>query len=87
MVWVWLGIGIFVVLGVAMYAPDWARWIAWNRRRKRLPEARAKKLRPPVTAPFWSSYIGGSDGGAASGPECGPGVGGGVGGDVGGGCD
>lgn len=94
MIWLWVGIGIFVLIATAMYVPDWIRWAKWNAKRKRLPPSKAKKLRPPVAAPFWSGYVGhGPVGGPSSGAECAPsGIdgtagAGGSGGDDGGGCD
>lgn len=58
MIW-WLVIfGIFAVIGAAMYVPDWIRWAKWNRRRKRKTPGEARDMRPPVRAPFWSSYAG-----------------------------
>ena len=92
MIW-WLAVlGVFVLIGALMYVPDWIRWAHWNSKRKRLPENRAKKLRPPVGAPFWSSYAGGTYlGGPGGGSDCGlggfDGGGAGGGGGSGGGCD
>lgn len=93
MIWWLLVLGVFLLIAALMYLPDWIRWARWNAKRKRLPESKAKKMRPPVAAPFWSSYVGGAYlGGPGGGSDCGPGGfdGGGMGGgggDGGGGCD
>lgn len=94
MIW-WLAVvGVFLLLGAAMYLPDWIRFARWNSRRKRLPPNKARKLRPPVATPFWSSYVGSNTFDTPSGDAaaCGPGWDGGggavdVAGDVGGGGD
>ena len=96
MIWWLLILGIFVAIAAAMYVPDWIRWARWNRRRKRKTPGEARDMRPPVAAPFWSSYtglpaVGGGeaasdcfDGGGFGGAGLGDGGGGGGGG---GGCD
>lgn len=94
MIWWLVVLGVFLLIGAFMYVPDWIRWARWNAKRKRLPESRANKMRPPVAPPFWSGHAGpgflSESGGAA---DCGPGAfeGGGAvaggGGDGGGGCD
>jgi hypothetical protein len=58
MLWILIALAVFVLIVAAMYVPDWIRWVRWNSRRKRLSEHKAKKLRPPVAPPFWSSYAG-----------------------------
>ena len=85
MFWLWVTLGLFAVIAAGMYVPDSIRWARWNSKRKRLPESKRRKMRPPVAAPFWSSYSSplGTDGGSAgpAGDACGGGDG------DGGGCD
>lgn len=58
MIW-WLAVlGMFMLVLGAMYLPDCVRFARWDSRRKRLPPNKARKLRPPVATPFWSSYVG-----------------------------
>ena len=90
MVWLWVALGLFVLLIAGMYVPDWIKWTRWNSERKRLPENKRRRMRPPpVAAPFWSSYAGGHGAGADFGGDGGFGdSGGGGAGDAGGGaCD
>ena len=72
MIWWLVILGIFVLIGAAMYVPDWIRWARWNRRRKRKTPGEARDMRPPVRAPFWSSYTGipPVGGGSAGDPGC-----------------
>jgi hypothetical protein len=83
MVWILIAAGIFLLIGVAMYAPDWLRWARWNSKRKSLPPRQARKLRPPaaIGASVWyggshaaADSVGamgcGPDGGGADGGGC-----------------
>lgn len=93
--WWLVALGVFLLIAAVMCVPDWIRWAKWNARRKRLPERKANKLRPPVAAPFWSAYAGPAyfDGGGSGGEAAVAGIDGtagtvGGGGDSdGGGCD
>ena len=94
MIWWLVIVGIFALIGAAMYVPDWIRWARWNRRRKRKTPGEARDMRPPVRVPFWSSYSGippvggGSAAGDAGCFDGGGLAGGGLGsGGDGGGCD
>jgi hypothetical protein len=93
MFWLLATAGVFLLLAALMFVPDWVRWARWSSRRKRFSKSKARRLRAPVAAPFWSNYSGpyvpGSDGG---GGDCSPGSVGGAAGSVGGsdgggGCD
>lgn len=58
MLWWLVILGIFVLVAAGMYVPDWVRWAKWNRRRRKKTPGQARDMRPPVAAPFWSSYAG-----------------------------